>query len=72
METTKFVPMTDEDFNKALNYVSNYRDHLESLKHLLNKKKNKDIIKKLDDKLEELNKFLDEYLIFGQDDYENV
>lgn len=70
MESVKYVPMTDQDFSKALNYVSNYRDHLTDLRKLLDKKRSKEMISKINLKIDELNDFLNEYLIFGSDDYE--
>lgn len=69
MEITKFVPMNDEDFNKAILYVNDYRDHLVSLRAIFNARKQKDLIKKIDSKIEELNQFLDEYLVFPKEDY---
>lgn len=71
MEITKFVPMNDEDFNKAILYVNDYRDHLVSLRAIFNARKQKDLIKKIDSKIEELNQFLDDYLVFPKDDYDN-
>lgn len=69
MEITKFVPMNDEDFNKAILYVNDYRDHLVSLRAIFNARRQKDLIKKIDSKIEELNQFLDEYLVFPKEDY---
>lgn len=71
MEITKFVPMNDDDFNKSIHYVNDYRDHLVSLRAIFNARRQKDLIKKIDSKIEELNQFLDEYLIFPKDDYDN-
>lgn len=69
MEITKFVPMNDEDFNKSILFVNDYRDHLVSLRAIFNARKQKDLIKKIDSKIEELNQFLDEYLVFPKEDY---